>query len=141
MSDMNVVVIGGRLCDKPELRFLPDGKAVADARIANNRQTGGGKERAIFIKVNAFGKLAESFAEHKKKGDEILAHGVLCSNKWTDKSGNERTEIYITANEIQFLRNAKREAGDETTGEQSERPARSATATQKAAPKDEDLPF
>jgi len=111
-SDLNVVLVGGRLVADPELKTTPKGTSIASLRLASNRyyRTADGefKKTNLFITAETFGKLAEVVASKKKKGDQLLVKGRLDLNEWTGKDGKLNKTYRIFAENVDFL--PKREA-------------------------------
>ena len=98
----------GHLCADPETRYMPSGNAVSNIRIAINeswkdKQTGEKKERAEFINIAMFGRLAEIAAEYLRKGSQVYIEGKLQTDKWQDRDGNDRYTTKIIANQMQML--------------------------------------
>lgn len=111
-SDLNVVLVGGRLVADPELKTTPKGMSVSSLRLASNRYyrsaDGEYKKANLFITAETFGKLAETIAAKKKKGDQLLVKGRLDLNEWTGKDGKLNKSYRIFAENVDFL--PKREA-------------------------------
>lgn len=114
MSDVNVMVVSGRLVANPEMKFTPKGTAVTSMRLASNRywrdkNSPGGdlKESALFLTVQTYGKMAEVIASHKKKGDKVLVRGRLDLSQWTDKEGKPRQMFRLVSDEVNYLMNGK----------------------------------
>ncbi len=66
-----------------ELRYTPQGTAVANFTVASNsvRNTAQGKvKKTDWYNVSAFGKQAETLSKHLKKGSQILVRGRLSFN-------------------------------------------------------------
>ena len=108
MRGVNKVILIGRAGKSPEIRYMPSGAAVAKVSIATSEQwkdknTGEKKDRTEWHNVVFFGKLAEIVGQYVHKGDPIYICGQLRTNKWQDKSGNDRYTTEIVANEIEFL--------------------------------------
>jgi len=107
MASMNLVVVCGNLTADPELKFLQDGKAVANLRMATNRRwktaAGDWKDEVTYIGVTAWGKQAEAVGEYLKKGAPVLVEGRLSSRSWETDSGEKRSILEITAERVQFL--------------------------------------
>ena len=107
MSDLNVVNATGRLTDEPELRYTPNGKAVADVRMAiNNSYKPKGSDEweddPCFITVTFWGQTAETISEHFNKGEPIVITGNLKQDRWSDDDGNKRTKIKIKGRNFNF---------------------------------------
>lgn len=120
MSDLNSVVLVGRLTRDPELRYTPQGAAVAELGLAVNRRfqkkDGEKVEEVAFIDVVAWNRLAETMAEYLKKGRQVIVLGTLIQERWDDKdTGQKRSRIRVQAQSVQFLGGGSK---DEETSEQ-----------------------
>lgn len=114
MSDTNVVVMSGRLCAKPELRYTAKGTALCNLRLASNRVRGE-KKFTTFVETRVFGRLAELVAEHKATGDAVTVTGSLQLSEWEDKdSGQKRSKLYLLADEVSYGPRARKN-GEETS--------------------------
>jgi len=104
---VNKVILIGRLGGDPELRYTPNGDAVANFRIATNRvwrdQEGNQQERTEWHRIVAWRKLAERCGEYLKKGSHVYIEGRLETRSWQDKNGNKRFVTEIIANQMQML--------------------------------------
>lgn len=99
---INKVILVGNLGQDPEVRFMPNGGAVANITIATSeswrdKQSGEQKERTEWHRVVLFGKLAEVAGEYLKKGSQVYIEGQLQTRKWQDQSGQDRytTEVVV----------------------------------------------
>ena len=94
MASLNKVLLIGNLTRPPELRYTPSGTAVADLRLAVNRnyttQGGEKREEACFLTVVVWGKQAESCGEYLDKGSQIFVEGRLQTRDWEGKDGQKR---------------------------------------------------
>jgi single-strand DNA-binding protein len=105
-SDLNKVMIIGRMVRDPEVRYLPSGTPVADFTIASNKSytvNGEKKEEVSFIKCTAWSKAGEIIAQYCKKGQRIGLDGRLKQNSWDDKNGQKRSSIEVVVDNFQFL--------------------------------------
>jgi len=98
MSSVNKVIIIGNVCKEVEVKFMPNGSAVANLTLATNekwrdKNTGEQKEKAEFHRVVMFGKLAEIAGEYLKKGSKVYIEGALQTRKWQNKEG---VDVYTT---------------------------------------------
>jgi len=104
---VNKVILIGRLGSDPELRYTPNGDAVANFRIATNRvwkdQKGNQQERTEWHRIVAWRKLAERCGEYLKKGSHVYIEGRLETRSWEDKNGNKRYVTEIITNQMQML--------------------------------------
>lgn len=107
MASLNKVLVIGNLTMDPELRFTPNGAAVANLRMAVNHRypdnAGGWVEEASFFTVVAWGRQAEVCNEYLKKGSPILIEGRLRSRSWETPEGQKRSTVEIVASRVQFL--------------------------------------
>lgn len=99
---VNKVIILGTLGQDPEVRYMPNGGAVANVSVAtseswNDKATGEKKEQTEWHRVVIFGKLAEVAGEYLRKGSQVYFEGQLRTRKWADNAGVEKytTEIVI----------------------------------------------
>ena len=99
---VNKVILVGNLGNDPEVRYLPNGGAVANMTLATSeswrdKATGEQKEKTEWHRVVLFGKLAEVAGEYLRKGSQVYIEGKLTTRKWTDQSGVEKytTEIHV----------------------------------------------
>ena len=103
MSDLNEVVISGRLTRDTELRYTPSGTAVTDVVIASNRIWSKDSERqeeTTFVDVTIWGKQAESLHTYLVKGRHLMIVGRLKLNKWETEEGDKRSKLTMVADKI-----------------------------------------
>ena len=104
----NRVILVGRLTRDPELRYLPNGTAVATFGIATSRtwtdrNTNEKKEEVMFIDVTSFARSAEIVNQYLKKGNKVLVEGRLVLDRWTDQNGQNRSRHTVRADSVQFM--------------------------------------
>ncbi|MDE1189972.1 MAG: single-stranded DNA-binding protein SSB1 [Pantoea sp.] len=99
---VNKVILVGNLGQDPEVRYMPNGGAVANITLATSeswrdKQTGENKEITEWHRVVLFGKLAEVAGEYLRKGSQVYIEGQLRTRKWQDQGGQDRytTEIVV----------------------------------------------
>ena len=103
MSDLNEVVVSGRLTRDAELRYTPNGTAVTDIIVASNRiwsKDSEKQEEATFVEVTIWGKQAESLAKYMTKGRHVMLTGRLKLNKWETDEGEKRSKLTVTAEKV-----------------------------------------
>jgi single-strand DNA-binding protein len=107
MASVNKVILVGNLGRDPEVRYTPDGAAIANVSIATTskykNKSGEMVEETEWHRVTFFGRLAEIVGEYLKKGRSIYVEGRLKTRKYTDKDGVEKYATDIIANEMQML--------------------------------------
>lgn len=117
---LNVCLITGNLTAPPELKELKTGATVATLRIAVNEhftnREGKPVERAVFIDVVTWEKLAERCHEYLDKGSRVTVEGSLQQDTWEDRDGNPRSAIRIRADQVHFLNRTKSENGQPPRG-------------------------
>jgi single-strand DNA-binding protein len=105
---VNKVILVGNLGKDPEVRYMPNGNAVANVTLATteswkDRQTGEQQEKTEWHRVVMFRRLGEIAGEYLKKGSQVYIEGKLQTRKWQDNAGNDRYTTEIVANEMQML--------------------------------------
>lgn len=110
---MNVAIIIGRLTRDVELRYTPNGIAVASFTIAVDRHSGDGE--ADFIPVVVWRKLAENCAEYIGKGRLVAVVGRIQASSW-DGDGGRRYKTEINASTVKFLDKKPEVQGREQDG-------------------------
>jgi single-strand DNA-binding protein len=118
------LIIVGRLGTDVDLRFTPNGQAVANFSVATDRsyKTAEGEQVKIttWFKVSVWGKIAESCNTYLHKGSLCLVEGVLNPDKetgrpkiWTSADGRQGTSYDVNAETVRFL-DGKKSVGDES---------------------------
>lgn len=105
-SDLNKVILIGRLTKDPDLRHTPNGTSVASFSIANNRTyVAGGEKKELVSYFNcvAWNKLADLIAQYCKKGNRVALEGRLQQRSWDDQEGKKRTTVEVVVDNVQFL--------------------------------------
>lgn len=108
MASVNKVILVGNCGRDPEVRYLPNGQAVANVSIATSsrrkdRNTGETVEDTQWHRVTFYDRLAEIAGEYLKKGRTAYIEGRLKYGKYTDQSGVEKPTVDIVATELQLL--------------------------------------
>jgi single-strand DNA-binding protein len=100
MSDMNVVVLTGRLTADPELTQVGENN-VANFAIAVH-DFKGGEEFTNFFDLSAWGKLADTVGTYLTKGRWVTIRGKLRHETW-EKDGQKRSRIRVLVQDLQML--------------------------------------
>ncbi len=154
-ANFNKVILAGNLTRDPELRYTPQGTAIAKIGLAINRrytgQDGQTKDETTFVDVDAFGKQAEVIGQYLKKGRPVLIEGRLKLDQWDDKTtGQKRSRLGVILESFQFIdsKAGGAEGSSAPSAPAPNRPAR--PAAQPASPasesdvppiEDDDVPF
>lgn len=105
MAGETVITIVGNITADPELRFTPNGAAVANFTVAStpsrfDKQTQSFKDGdTIFMRCSAWREMGENVAESIKRGDRVMAQGTLRSRSW-EKNGEKHTAVELDVLEI-----------------------------------------
>ena len=108
MASVNKWIGIGNLGRDPESRYTASGEAICNFSIActetwKDKQTGERKEMTEWVRISAFGKLAEICSQYLKKGSQVYVEGSLRTRKWQDKEGQDRYTTEIRADQMQML--------------------------------------
>jgi single-strand DNA-binding protein len=107
MASVNKCIFIGNLGRDPEMRYMPDGGAVANFSIActeNFKDKSGAKqEKTEWVRIVMFGKLGEIAGEYLKKGSSVYVEGRMQTRKWTNKEGHDQYTTEIVADRMQML--------------------------------------
>ena len=107
MASFNKVLLMGNLTKDPELRYTPQGTAVANLRLAVNRKYKNKnqelKEETCFITVVVWNKQAEICNQYLHKGSSCFIEGTLQSRSWEDNTGQKKSVVEVRAERVQFM--------------------------------------
>lgn len=106
MGSVNKVILVGNLGGNPELRYMTNGQAVVNFRLATTDTWGEGaarQERTEWHNIVVFGKQAEICTKYLSKGRQVCVDGEIRSRTYDDKEGNKRHVTEIIAQRVQFL--------------------------------------
>ena len=155
---INRVILVGNLGQDPEVRYMPNGNAVANFSVATSeswkdKQTGENRDKTEWHRIVVFGKLAEIAGQYIKKGTQVYLEGQLQTRKWQDQSGQDHytTEVVINplGGTLQMLGSRENSADDReysTQNNLSRQQNKNAPAPQSKTPEppmnfDDDIPF
>ena len=155
---INKVILVGNLGNDPEVRYMPNGNAVANVSLATSdswkdKATGEQQEKTEWHRVVFFNRLAEIVEQYVKKGSKLYVEGRLQTRSW-EQDGVKRYSTEIVANEMQMLDSRGGDMGggqgmgDNPFGgqqSQGQRPQQAAAQAQPAPTNfdnfDDDIPF
>lgn len=129
MPNLNKCQLMGNITRDIELRYTPNGTAVADLGLAINRNrkddNGEKIEETTFVDVTLWGRVAEVAHQYAGKGKPIFVEGRLQLDTWEDKnSGEKRSKLKIVGENIQLLgsKDSSQGSSQPSQGGQQKRP-------------------
>ena len=152
MASVNKVILVGNVGADPDVRYMPNGDAVANVRLATteswkDKATGEKKDITEWHRVVFYRRLAEIVQQYVKKGAALYIEGRIRTRKWQDKEGLERYTTEIEAGEMQMLGGRRDNEGHQEGGEPAPK-TYSPSGTSSPAKKspsfedmDDDMPF
>ena len=103
------VIIAGNVGRDPEMRYMPDGKAVTNFSVAVSDGWGENKT-TIWFRVSVWGKRAETANQYLGRGSKVLIEGRLrvdpatgAPRVFTRQDGSVGTSLEISADNFTFL--------------------------------------
>lgn len=150
MASYNKVILMGNLTRDPELRYLPNGTAVANFglavnRVYNDRQSGERKEDVCFVDITAWARQAEVCNEYLRKGSPVFLEGRLNFRSWDTDDGQRRSKLDVVADRVQLV--GGRQDGDGGGGTYDQASSGSAPSSSEFSGEegpsttDDDIPF
>ncbi|ABG38680.1 single-strand binding protein [Paraglaciecola sp. T6c] len=104
---VNKVILVGNLGQDPEVRYMPNGNAVANLSIATSEswkdQQGQMQERTEWHRLTMYRRLAEVAGEYLRKGSQIYVEGKLQTRKWQDQQGQDKYTTEVIVDQMQML--------------------------------------
>ena len=151
----NKIIIVGNLGRDPELRYTPQGTAVCNFSMATNEKrrdkAGDLQDITTWFRITLWGRQAENASKYLQKGSSVYIEGRLKLDEWTDRDGNTRQTLDVTATDMQFLGGGARSgemsasAGAGSPNEfgapDAAKDSGSPEAPKQDAPADDDIPF
>ncbi len=157
MASLNKVILIGNLGRDPEVRYMPNGEAVANFSIATTEswkdKSGQRQEKTEWHRIVLYRRLAEIAGEYLKKGSQVYIEGRLETRKWQDKEGQERTTVDIVGNEMKMLGSGRGAPSQDMPSDSDNDYAQNSTPARKApnvtpasssyanSAMDDDIPF
>jgi single-strand DNA-binding protein len=107
-KSVNKVILIGNLGKDPEVKYTPQGTAVAKITVATNERfkdkSGTWQDRTEWHNVVLWQRLAEIAGEYLKKGGKVYIEGRLQTRSWDDKQTNQKKYMTeIVANDLVLL--------------------------------------
>lgn len=106
---MNKVILIGRLTKDVDLKYIQEGKAVANFTLAVDRpfKNQQGEKEADFIRIVVWGKQAENCGNYIRKGRLVAVSGRLQTRSYETEDGQRKYITEVVAGEVKFLDRAK----------------------------------
>ena len=148
---VNKVILVGNLGNDPEVRYMPNGNAVANVSLATSetwkdKSTGEQQEKTEWHRVVFFNRLAEIIEQYVKKGTKLYIEGRLQTRSW-EQDGVKRYSTEVVASEMQML-DTRGGISQDFGGSQTAATPAAQPSQQQAAPPpqnfdnfDDDIPF
>ncbi|MGG1444370.1 single-stranded DNA-binding protein [Brevibacillus laterosporus] len=134
---MNRVILIGNLARDVEMKYTPNGVAVATFTLAVNRRVQNGQNEADFINIVVWRQLADLCANYLSKGKKCALEGRLQVRSYDDQDGKKRFVTEVIAENVQFL-SSKDGQAQQSNGRSFEDPFAS---NKQINISDDDLPF
>jgi single-strand DNA-binding protein len=147
MASFNKIVIVGYLGRDPEIRYTPQGTAVCHFTIATTEKrkdrAGESQDVTTWFRVSAWGRQGELANQYLAKGRQVYIEGRLRQEEYTDREGNRRQSLEVTATDIHFLspRGEGAQGGGSQGYSQSGAPGPGDDDVLSGGKSDEDIPF
>ena len=104
---VNKVILVGRLGRDPEIRYTPNGTAVATFSLATNYrvkdQDGNFTDKTEWHNIVAFGQKADLAGEYLAKGRLVYIEGRIQTRVVEDQSGQKKYYTDIVCSNLQML--------------------------------------
>ena len=106
MAGETPITLIGNLTADPELRFTPNGAAVANFTVAStprtfDRQTNEWRDGdSMFINCSVWRQYAENVAESLSKGTRVIVSGRLKARSYETREGEKRTVFEVDVDEV-----------------------------------------
>ena len=115
-KSVNKVILIGNLGKDPEVKYTPQGTAVAKFTLATNEKykdkSGAWQDRTEWHNLVAWARTAEIVGEYLKKGRTVYIEGSLRTSSWDDKeTGQKKYKTEIVVNELVLLGGGRGEGG------------------------------
>lgn len=138
------ITLVGNLGQDPEMRYTPSGVPVTSFSVAVNKtwtnQEGQRQDKTTWFRVTTWRKQAEVVSQYLTKGSRVMVVGEMDEARpWTDRDGNNRASLEVTANQVRFLSGRGEDTGGSSYGGGDN--SSSADDSGSGDMSDEDIPF
>lgn len=143
MSSLNKAQIIGRLGNEPEVRYMPNGEAVANLSVATSERwkdkQGQPQEKTEWHRITMYRRQAEVAGDYLKKGSLVYIEGRLETRKWQDNNGQDRYTTEIIADRMKMLEG--RQDGQAAPKQNGSQPAQNMQQNMTEPEFDQEIPF
>ena len=149
MSSLNKVMLIGHLGRDPEIRYTPDGTAVATFSLATSEnwtdKSGTRQEHTEWHNIVAWRRFADLSQKYLSKGRQVYVEGRLQTRDWNDREGNRKRTTEVIVTQIVLL-GSRAQSSDAPAAPYQEPAAKSTEAEPEqafgdAGITDDDIPF
>ncbi len=147
---MHKITIFGMLGNDPEMRYLPDGKAVTSFSVASSGDNPNDPKKATWFKCTAWGKIAEACNQYLSKGQQVCIFGQMQSNEfgapkiWFTNDQQPRANFEVTVQKVQFGRKSSGGVSDNSNDSiynGGDQPVNKQQTNQQNTVSEDDIPF
>jgi len=101
----NIVMIQGRLCKDPEIKYSKSGIMFANISLAVNHYSKNKENQPVsFIDITCFSHSAKFLSEYCNKGDEMFIQGELKQDRWLNSDNKQMSRLGVIGHNVQLLR-------------------------------------
>ncbi len=142
---VNKVILVGRLGKDPELRYTPQGTAVATFSLATDERykdrDGNPQQKTEWHNIVAWRQLAEICGKFLHKGKQIYIEGKIQTRSYDDRDGNKRYMTEIVADQMQMLGSRDDNQRHQAPPPQEPRQPQGQSFSEPAFNPDDEIPF
>jgi len=144
MASMSKIMIIGNVGRDPELKMTGNGRPVCEFSVAVNRVVGGGQggerqEQTDWYRISCWANLAERAQQMITKGRLVYVEGRFSPRQYTDREGQNRISLDVSASDFQMLDSRRDREGGMGGGPGAAEPAR--TPDEKGGFDPDEIPF
>jgi single-strand DNA-binding protein len=104
------LMLVGNLGTEPEMRYTASGIPVTNFNLAVSRRwtntEGQSQEKTTWFRISLWRRQAEIASQYLAKGHRVMIVGEVDNARpWTDRDGNMRATIEVTATELKLMEN------------------------------------
>jgi single-strand DNA-binding protein len=147
VGSFNKCILVGYVGSDPQLKYTAQGKAVCKFSVATTERRkdaqGEYQDATTWFRATVWGRQAEWVGQNLQKSQQVYVEGKLRQEEYTDRDGNKRTSLDVSANDVQLLGSRGEGSGSADPQAPAGKPAaKVATKPSQSEPPDEDdIPF